>query len=45
MSSINYQNLFGNVIKKNHQEHSQIGKSYIGKIKIYLNDAKPKLLL
>ena len=31
--------------KKNHQEHSQIGKSYIGKIKIYLNDAKPQLLL
>ena len=44
MSSINYQNLFGCVIKKNHQEHSQIGKSYIGKIKIYLNDAKPRIV-
>ena len=41
MSWINYHNLFGCIIKKNLQEHSQIGKSYIGKIKIYLNDAKP----
>ena len=31
--------------KKNHQENSQTGKSYIGKIKIYLNHAKPKTLL
>ena len=31
--------------KKIHQEYPQIGKSYIGKIKIYLNDAKPKILL
>ena len=43
MSSINYQNLFGYII--NHQEHLQIGKSYTGKIKIYLNDATPKILL
>ena len=43
MSSINYQNLFGCVIK-NHEEHSKISKSYIGKIKMYLNDAKPKIL-
>ena len=44
MSSINYQNLFGCVIKKNHREHSQIGKSYIRTIKIYLNDAKPSIV-
>ena len=31
--------------KKNHQETPQKGKSYIGKIKMYLNDAKPKTLL
>ena len=31
--------------KKTHQEHPQIGKSYTGKTKIYLNDAKPKILL
>ena len=24
-----------------HQEHLQIGKSYVGKFKIYLNDTKP----
>ena len=44
ISSIDYQNLFG-CAKKNHQEHPQIDKSYIGKIKIYLNDAEPKILL
>ena len=40
MSLINYQNLFGCAIKRIHQEHPQIGKSYIGEIKTYLNDAK-----
>ena len=44
MTSINYQNLFRCAIK-NHQGHPGIGKSYIEKIKIYLNDAKPKILL
>ena len=28
-----------------HQEQPQIGKSYIKKITIYLNDAKPNILL
>ena len=28
-----------------HQKHPQMGKSYIGKAKIYLNDAKPEILL
>ena len=28
-----------------HQEHRQVGKSYIGKIKIYLNDAKHKIIV
>ena len=45
MSSINYQNLSGCAIEKIHQEHPQIGKSYVGKIKMYLNDAEPKMLL
>ena len=45
MSSINYQNLFGWAMKNIHQEHPQILQSYIRKIKIYLNDAKPKILL
>ena len=27
------------------QEHPQIGKSYVGKNKINLNDTKPKILL
>ena len=45
MSSTNYQNLFGSLLKKIHHKHPQIGKSYIGKIKIYINDAKPKILL
>ena len=45
MSSINHQNIFGCAIKKIHQEHAQIAKSYIGKNKIYLNDAKPMILL
>ena len=45
MNSINYQNLFGCVIKKIYQETPQKGKSYIGKIKMYLNDAKSKTLL
>ena len=31
--------------KKNRQEHSQLGKSCIGKIQIYLNDTKPMILL
>ena len=44
MSSINYQNLYGCVIK-NPQEHSQIGKSYIEIIKIYQIGTKPKILL
>ena len=38
-------NLFECAIKKIHQEHPQIDKSYTGKTKIYLNDAKPKILL
>ena len=45
MNSINYQNLFGYAIKKKtHHEHPQICKNSMGKIKIYLNDAKPKIL-
>ena len=28
-----------------YQEYPQIGKSFIRKLKIYLNDAKPKILL
>ena len=32
-------------MKNIHQEHPQILQSYIRKIKIYLNDAKPKILL
>ena len=28
-----------------HQEHRQVGKSYIGKIKIYLNDAKQDIIV
>ena len=43
MSSINYQNLFGCAIKLS--GNPQIGKSYIGKMKNYLNDATPKILL
>ena len=31
--------------KEIHLEHPQIDKSCIGKIKIYLNDTKPKILL
>ena len=31
--------------EKNHKEHQEIGTSYVGKIKIYLNDTKPKILL
>ena len=45
MSSINYQNLFGYAIDKIHWEHPEKGKSYVGKIKIYLNDRELKLLL
>ena len=44
MSSINWQNLFGCVIEKIHQQHPQIRKSYVGEIKIYLNDTEPKML-
>ena len=40
ISSLKFQNLFGSAIKSIHQEHPQIGKTYIGKIDIYLNVAK-----
>ena len=45
MSSIKLPKSFWMYHKKNHQEHSRIGKSYVRKIKIYLNDAKPQILL
>ena len=31
--------------KKIHQEHPKLDKSYMGKNKIRVNDAKPKILL
>ena len=31
--------------RKMYQEHPQIGKTYVGKNKIYLNNAKLKILL
>ena len=41
MCSINCQSLSGCAIK---QENPKIDKSYMGKNKIHLNDAKPKIL-
>ena len=45
MNSVNYQNLLGFALKEIHQEQQQTPKSYRGKIKIYVNDAKPERLL
>ena len=42
MSSMIYQNLFGSAIKKPSGTSTNM---LIGKIKIHLNDAKPKILL